>query len=116
VAHNDSRLTPEYRGPGNAALRPDRDRRFGRIWRVQHQQARRYEAPRLHQAGAEELVKALEHPNGWFRMTAHRLLVDQGDTKAAPALAALLRSDGPTMPAFMRSGSWNTWANCRRLC
>ena len=38
VIHNDTR--GPLHGPANAAVRPDRDHYFGRIWRVQHKQAR----------------------------------------------------------------------------
>jgi putative membrane-bound dehydrogenase-like protein len=38
AVHNDTR-GPRH-GPTNAALRPDRDRHHGRIWRVQHRNAR----------------------------------------------------------------------------
>ena len=37
--HNDTR-GPKH-GANNAAVRPDRDHHFGRIWRVQHKQAKR---------------------------------------------------------------------------
>jgi len=37
AVHNDTR-GPKH-GPTNAALRPDRDRHHGRIWRVQHEDA-----------------------------------------------------------------------------
>ncbi len=38
VIHNDTR-GPTH-GPANAAVRPDRDHYYGRIWRVQHKQAK----------------------------------------------------------------------------
>lgn len=75
--HNDTR-GPKH-GAGNAAVRPDRDHHFGRIWRVQHKQARKLPAANLDPEKPEELLKALEHPNSWVRMTAHRLLDDSGD-------------------------------------
>ncbi|MFC5456513.1 PVC-type heme-binding CxxCH protein [Prosthecobacter fluviatilis] len=37
VIHNDTR--GPVHGPANAAVRPDRDHYFGRIWKVQHKQA-----------------------------------------------------------------------------
>ncbi|MFZ2277622.1 MAG: PVC-type heme-binding CxxCH protein [Prosthecobacter sp.] len=37
VIHNDTR--GPIHGPANAAVRPDRDHYFGRIWKVQHKQA-----------------------------------------------------------------------------
>ncbi len=60
---------------------------LGRIWRVRHTggSAGR-EFPDLGSAGGAELVTALQHPNGWVRDTAQRLLLDRvGDH--APALA-----------------------------
>ncbi|MDI1312462.1 PVC-type heme-binding CxxCH protein [Prosthecobacter sp.] len=38
VIHNDTR--GPIHGPANAAVRPDRDHYFGRIWKVQHKQAK----------------------------------------------------------------------------
>ena len=38
VIHNDTR--GPMHGPANAAVRPDRDHYFGRIWKVQHKQAK----------------------------------------------------------------------------
>ncbi|HEY1081266.1 MAG TPA: PVC-type heme-binding CxxCH protein, partial [Prosthecobacter sp.] len=39
VIHNDTR-GPTH-GPANAAVRPDRDHYYGRIWKVQHKQAKK---------------------------------------------------------------------------
>lgn len=39
VIHNDTR-GPTH-GPANAAVRPDRDHYYGRIWKVQHKEARK---------------------------------------------------------------------------
>ncbi|MFN7138098.1 MAG: PVC-type heme-binding CxxCH protein [Limisphaerales bacterium] len=90
VVHNDTR-GPKH-GPNNAAVRPDRDHHFGRIWRVQHKQAKQLEIPNLAKANAAEWIKALNHPNGWVRMTAHRLLVENDGREQAAALAELARN------------------------
>ncbi|MEO6527446.1 MAG: c-type cytochrome, partial [Gemmatimonadaceae bacterium] len=37
-------------------------------------------------------VPVLAHPNGWWRITAQRLLVERGDRSVAPALRQLARS------------------------
>jgi len=58
----------------NAAVRPDRDHYFGRIWRVQHKEAKPAPVPDLSKASASNLVAALEHPSKAVRFTAHRLL------------------------------------------
>ncbi len=39
VIHNDTR--GPVHGPANAAVRPDRDHYFGRIWKVQHKEAKK---------------------------------------------------------------------------
>ena len=40
VVHNDTR-GPRHDPQSNAAIRPDRDHYFGRIWRVQHKEAKK---------------------------------------------------------------------------
>lgn len=76
VIHNDTR-GPKHNNV-NAAVRPDRDHYFGRIWRVDHKQAKKLEVPDLAKASESKLIKALEHPNRPVRMTAHRLLAEKG--------------------------------------
>ncbi|HYR57563.1 MAG TPA: PVC-type heme-binding CxxCH protein, partial [Chthoniobacteraceae bacterium] len=74
VIHNDTR-GPDHNN-ANAAVRPDRDHYFGRIWKIDHKKAEHIAAPDLSHAGVAELVKALEHPNRTVRMTASRLLAE----------------------------------------
>jgi len=87
VAHNDTR-GPKH-GPRNAAIRPDRDHYYGRIWRVDHKDAKKLDVPKLDRRDEAGLVKALEHPNDHVRMNALRLLVERGTTLPNAALAAL---------------------------
>ena len=54
-----------------------------------HETTRRGPRPSLSAKTPAELVAVLEHPNGWWRDTAQRLLVERGDRSVAPALAAL---------------------------
>ncbi|MBI4604510.1 MAG: c-type cytochrome [Planctomycetes bacterium] len=69
-----------------------RDR--GRIWRLVP--ARDGEAPPRHRDltgdATGDLVRLLEHPNGWWRDAAQRLLVERRDPAAAPLLEELARS------------------------
>ncbi|MEO6528657.1 MAG: PVC-type heme-binding CxxCH protein, partial [Gemmatimonadaceae bacterium] len=65
---------------------------LGRIWRVVHASTRRGERPQLSKRSSAELVPVLAHPNGWWRITAQRLLVERGDRSVAPALRQLARS------------------------
>ncbi len=62
---------------------------LGRVYRVVHETTERGPKPRLSAASPAELVGHLSHPNGWWRDTAHRLLVERGDTSVVPALRAL---------------------------
>jgi uncharacterized protein len=72
VIHNDTR-GPQH-GPANAAIRPDRDHYFGRIWRVQHKQAKTLTVPVLNRADLPGLLRAIEtSPNAHVRQTAWRL-------------------------------------------
>lgn len=58
----------------------------GRIYRVAPDGYKQPKRPRLGQATTRELVAALEHPNGWHRDTASRLLYERQDKGAVPAL------------------------------
>ena len=60
--------------------------RHGRIYRVVHTGKPPGPKPQLASASAADLVNALAHPNGWWRDTAQRLLVEQ---PAAAAIAPL---------------------------
>jgi mono/diheme cytochrome c family protein len=64
----------------------------GRIWRVVHETTKRDRRPSLSKAPASEFVKLLSHPNGWYRDTAQRVLVERGETSVVPALKDLAGS------------------------
>ncbi|MDG3006830.1 PVC-type heme-binding CxxCH protein [Paludisphaera mucosa] len=64
----------------------------GRIWRIAKKGTTPPAPPRLAKAPTEELVALLEHPNGWRRDVAQRLLVTRADRAAVPGLEALAKS------------------------
>ncbi len=66
----------------------------GRIWRIVANRPRRRSSlrPNLGAASVHELVRNLEHTNGWHRETAQRLLLERQDRAAAPLLASLART------------------------
>ncbi len=84
AAHNDTRGTPH--GAHNAATRPDRDHHFTRLYRIQHQQAQVLPAFELNPKNPAKLVAMLDHPNGWVRTTANRLLSEGTGRSVADAL------------------------------
>ncbi len=64
----------------------------GRIYRVVPDGMKRPPMPKLNSAKPAELVAALENPNGWWRDTAQRLLIEQASEKAVPPLRKMATS------------------------
>lgn len=65
---------------------------LGRIYRVVHDGERPHRAPALGKATSGELVQTLMHPNGWWRDTAQRLLVERKDPSAIAPLKIMAHS------------------------
>jgi putative heme-binding domain-containing protein len=75
-------------------LRRGRDQ--GRIYRIAPTGFSSKQPPHLSHGTTAELVATLEHPDGWWRDTAHRLLFERQDATAIGqlrALAAASKSD-----------------------
>lgn len=65
----------------------------GRIWRVTYEgMPRDTVRPRMNDETPAQLVRHLEHANGWWRDTAQRLLILHQDRSVVPALEAMARS------------------------
>lgn len=77
VIHNDTR-GPKH-GPATASVRPDRDHHFGRIWKVQHKEAREIDVPLIDKKNTASIESALGSPNSHTRMTAKRLITEAGN-------------------------------------
>ncbi len=89
--HNDTRGTQH--GPANAAVRPDRDHYFGRIWRVQHKEAKRLDIAALDARNLDGLIRAMEtNPNAHVKANAWRLA--QENFAGDPRLAKVARPMG----------------------
>jgi mono/diheme cytochrome c family protein len=66
---------------------------LGRIYRVVYDGlSRDTTVPALSNAPVTALVQALTHPNGWWRDTAERVLVERGDRSAVAPLTTLART------------------------
>ena len=61
----------------------------GRIYRVMHEGKPLGPRPSMSHANSAELVKHLSHPNGWWRDTAQRLLVERHATEVTNRLRQL---------------------------
>src|SRR6185295_20121889 len=84
AVHNDTR-GPAH-GAHNAAARPDRDHHFTRLYRIQHKESQALPAFTLDSKNPAGLVAMLDHPNGWVRTTANRLLSEGAGASVADAL------------------------------
>jgi mono/diheme cytochrome c family protein len=62
---------------------------YGRIWRVVPEGKPRGPKPNLSRESAAKLVEHLSHPNGWWRDTAQRLLIERQDFSVVPSLEKL---------------------------
>ncbi len=62
----------------------------GRIYRIAPSNFKEPKPVRLGAANTTDLVNILEHPNGWHRDTAARLLYERQDKSAVPRLETLL--------------------------
>ena len=95
--HNDTR--GPLHGPANAAVRPDRDHYFGRIWKVQHKQARKLDTPALNRKDLPGLLRAIDtSPNSHVKQTAFRLAKENFASDAR--VAKLNRPMGGTVVAL----------------
>ena len=65
----------------------------GRIWRVVHDDFKPGPPPRMQEETPAQLVKHLDHPNGWWRDTAQKLLVLRGDKSVVPSLIQMARNN-----------------------
>lgn len=64
---------------------------LGRIWRIRHTAGSAgSRQPGMQNESTIELVAHLSHPNGWWRDTAQRLIVERGGGDAVPALKAVV--------------------------
>jgi glucose/arabinose dehydrogenase/mono/diheme cytochrome c family protein len=70
------------------------DKNFGRgrIWRLVHKDFQPGPLPDMRHDRPAQLVAHLEHPNGWWRDTAQKLLVLRGDKSVAPVLTEMART------------------------
>ena len=81
----------------------------GRIWRLVYDGVKpdRSDAlrrdrivPRMHNETPAQLVRHLNHPNGWWRDTAQQLLVLKQDKSVVPALQPMARSSKNLLARF----------------
>lgn len=70
----------------------DKNVGHGRIYRLVHDGAKPGPQPHMLDETPAQLVAHLSHPNGWWRDTAQKLIVLEGDQSVVPALTVLART------------------------
>lgn len=84
VIHNDTR--GPIHGPANAAVRPDRDHYFGRIWKVNHKGAKKVEVVQVDKNDTQALEQVIKTSvNGPQKEQAWRLIKEQQNSDKAVA-------------------------------
>ncbi|MGY8642392.1 MAG: DUF7133 domain-containing protein [Verrucomicrobiales bacterium] len=64
----------------------------GRIWRIRHADHTPGDRPRMLDESTIELLRHLEHPNGWWRDTAQKLIILRNDRETVvPLLRGMAR-------------------------
>lgn len=87
VIHNDTR-GPTH-GPANAAVRPDRDHYYGRIWKVNHKQAKKVEVVKMEKGNTKQLLSIMEKKvNGHSTEQALRLFLEAGEQHPSDMIAS----------------------------
>ena len=110
VIHNDTR--GPLHGPANAAVRPDRDHYFGRIWKVQHKQARKLAMPALNRRDLPSLLRVMAtSPNAHVKQTAWRLAQEKARRRQ---VTTAWRQTLLTLAAALPENAWLTQLQWRQ--
>ena len=74
---------------------------LGRIWRITHEgSSRDITKPRMFEETPAQLVKYLEHPNGWWRDKAQQILVLAQDNSVVPSLKTIVQKSENLLGRF----------------
>ncbi|MDQ3846106.1 MAG: ThuA domain-containing protein, partial [Bacteroidota bacterium] len=80
-------------GKGNAYINPLRDHERGRIYRLTYKNNDQKNTLQLSKSDKAGLVKALSNNNMFWRLTAQRLLIENGDISVLPELYSLVQNE-----------------------
>jgi putative membrane-bound dehydrogenase-like protein len=84
VIHNDTR--GPIHGPANAAVRPDRDHYYGRIWKVNHTQAKKVEVVKLSKPVTDAQIASLVNITNKHQLRNYERLVAERSGKWAQVM------------------------------
>jgi mono/diheme cytochrome c family protein/glucose/arabinose dehydrogenase len=78
----------------------DKHLNMGRVYRVVPEDYQRSNPVKLSEQSSADLIREFEHPNGWRRDTAQRLLVERRDLESAAALRKLATNSASPLAQF----------------
>jgi mono/diheme cytochrome c family protein/glucose/arabinose dehydrogenase len=76
----------------------------GRIYRIYREGQKPDARPQLLEKSAADLLPFLSHPNGWWRMTAQKLIVVKEDKSVVPALREIVTGNEGFFASLFHSG------------
>ena len=96
----------------------DKQHNWGRIWRITYEGTTPdRQRPQMYRDTAAQLVKHLEHANGWWRDSAQKELVLRKDKSVVPALTTMARTSaqpaGEDARALDARGPWRARRSAR---
>ncbi|MCI0920922.1 PVC-type heme-binding CxxCH protein [Sphingobacterium rhinopitheci] len=83
-------FTEQVRGDGNAFESDLRDKKYGRVYRLLYKDGKHNESYKLSKDNPQELIKALNSTNKFWRMHAQRLLVERKNQDVQADLIAIV--------------------------
>ncbi len=108
VQHNPTPAGFET-GKGAAYVTPLRDKRHGRIYRIEHDTATKADAEPLDPNNVDGLVKALGRDNMLWRSHAQRLLIERGKQDVASKLVTAIKDSKKDATGFNASATHALW-------
>lgn len=108
VQHNPTPAGFET-GKGAAYVTPLRDKRHGRIYRIEYDAAKNADASPLDRQDVNGLVKALGRDNMLWRLHAQRLLTERGKQDVASKLVAAIKDSEKDATGFNATATHALW-------
>ena len=90
----------------------DSGKNMGRIYRVSAKTEIKETTPELTRATIKQLCDTLNHPDGWWRTTAQRLILERKDAKAVPYLKTLCKNAKMPETRVQALWLWTTQRPC----
>jgi len=89
----DNQIWNTDKGEGNAHINPLRDYEHGRIYRIVYKKSRKPKITSLDRNKDDQLIKGLDSDNMFWRITAQRMIVEDGKASLIPELISIVKNE-----------------------